>query len=165
MLQLILHNYCNMLSKADFEILPLIKEDVSYTFQKLEKSLRLSPSQTHHRWQKLDSDKVIANLKARIDSDCIGSKIEIFLSISTEFETTEVTNSFCRFITSLSPIRRTWILTGNAKYLLPAFCQNLIDLQHLTNYVFPNHKYVTKAQRSVVLDQTKQDSPLPIPLN
>ena len=155
---------CEMLSKTDLQILSAVQMDASLTAQELGQSLNLSPSQAHRRRQRLETEGFIANVAARLDPERIGLSIQAFLFVSVKFAAERDAKTFAHFIGSLEQIVGAWNLTGESNCLLRAFCRDLAELQHLTQEVILRHKSVTQLHSHIVLDQTKQDSPLPIQL-
>lgn len=154
-----------MLNETDLQILLSVQRNASLTSQELAESLGLSPSQAHRRRQKLESEGIIASVTAHLNPQSIGLNIQAFLSVSTEFNSEKDTDSFSQFMSSLPQVVGAWSLTGDSNYLLRTFCRDLPELKHLTHHILPKHKCVKRVQCSIVLDQTKLDSPLPIPLD
>ncbi|MGB2201462.1 MAG: Lrp/AsnC ligand binding domain-containing protein, partial [Pseudooceanicola atlanticus] len=58
-------------------------------------------------------------------------------------------------------ITSAWTLTGEADYLLRIYCTDLSALHRLIHEVLLSHPTVTRVQSQIVMDQFKQDGPLP----
>ena len=52
-------------------------------------------------------------------------------------------------------------MTGDADYLLRVYCADLPDLNRLLHEVLLPHEAVARVHSQIVMDQLKQDSPLP----
>jgi DNA-binding Lrp family transcriptional regulator len=52
-------------------------------------------------------------------------------------------------------------LTGDADYLLRAYCEDLNALNRLIHEVLLPHAAVSRVQSQIVMDQLKRDAPLP----
>jgi DNA-binding Lrp family transcriptional regulator len=64
-------------------------------------------------------------------------------------------------ISTRAEIVSAWTLTGDADYLLRAYCEDLNALNRLIHEVLLPHAAVSRVQSQIVMDQLKRDAPLP----
>ncbi|MCY3878295.1 MAG: Lrp/AsnC family transcriptional regulator [Rhodobacteraceae bacterium] len=152
-----------MLSKTDLLLLSSLQQDASMTTQELGRALDLSPSQASRRRQRLESEGYISRVAAHLDPARIGLSIQAFLFVTVDVNGSKTTDSFIGMARELPGIVGAWSLTGEASYLLRVFCADLSELRQLVHEVLLQQECVARVQSHIVLDQSKPDSPLPIP--
>ena len=151
-----------MLSKTDHLILSSLQKDASVTAQELGQALGLSPSQAQRRRQRLEAEGYIARVTAQLEPSRIGLGIQAFLFVTVDLGGSRTAEPLVRLTHSLPQVVGAWNLTGEASYLLRVFCADLSELQHLVHEELLRQDCVTRVQSHIVMDQAKQDSPLPI---
>ncbi len=151
-----------MLTRTDQLILSTLQNNAELTAHQLGQTLDLSPSQAHRRRQRLESEGYISEITAKLDPVRVGLVIQAFLFVTVDLNGSKSSEPLVRLIHSLPQIVGAWNLTGDAGYLLRVFCRELSDLQHLVHDVLLCHESVARVQSHIVMDQSKQDSPLPV---
>ena len=151
-----------MLSKTDHLILSSLQEDASVTAQELGQALGLSTSQAQRRRQKLEAEGYISRVTAQLEPSRIGLSIQAFLFVTVDFGGSKTAEPLIRVTRSLPQVVGAWNLTGEESYLLRVFCTDLSELQRLVHDELLRQDCVTRVQCHIVMDQAKQDSPLPI---
>ena len=69
---------------------------------------------------------------------------------------------FQEMVLNTPEITSAWALTGEADYLLRVYCRDLAALNHLIHNVLLLHPNVARVKSQIVMDQFKQDAPLPL---
>lgn len=150
-----------MLDSTDKELLAALQENAHLTAQDLSERLNLSASQAGRRRQKLEADGYISAYRAHLNASKIGLSVQAFVEVQLVTHGPEQASSFARLIELRSDITSAWTLTGEADYLLRVYCSDLSALNHLIHDVILPHPAVARVQSQIVMDQLKQDAPLP----
>lgn len=146
----------------DKRLLSALQKDAHLTAQDLGDRLNLSPSQAGRRRQKLESDGYIQGYRARLDAERLGLAIQAFVQVQLGTHGAEQSRAFASLVATLPEIVSAWTLTGEADYLLRVYCPDLAALHKLIHDVLLAHASVTRVQSQIVMDQFKQDAPLPL---
>ena len=150
-----------MLDATDKELLAALQENALLTAQELSERLNLSASQAGRRRQKLEADGYISSYRAQVDATKIGLSVQAFIEVQLVTHGPEQARSFARLIELRQEITSAWTLTGDADYLLRIYCSDLSALNQLIHDVILPHPSVARVQSQIVMDQLKQDAPLP----
>ena len=150
-----------MLDNIDKRLLEALQKNAQLTAHELGETLNLSPSQAGRRRQKLEADGVIQNYTARIDPRQLGLAVQGFVQIHLRTHGPEHSTSFARLVANRPEIVSAWTMTGDADYLLRVYCEDLPALNRLIHEVMLPHEAVARVHSQIVMDQLKQDGPLP----
>ncbi|GFE65749.1 Lrp/AsnC family transcriptional regulator [Litoreibacter roseus] len=149
------------LDPTDLALLRALQRDADLTTHALSESLNLSASQVGRRRQRLETEGYITGYRARLDAGKLDLTVQAFIQVQTTAHTPETHKSFLR-LTELQPeIIAAWTLTGEADYLLRVFCTDLAALNRLVQDRLLPHPAVARVQSQIVMDQIKEDAPLP----
>lgn len=151
-----------MLDETDTRLLAALQKDAHLTAQELGDLLNLSPSQAGRRRQKLEADGIIQGYTARLAPARLGLAIQAFVQVQLGTHGPEQSREFARLVSTRPEITSAWTLTGEADYLLRVYCTDLAGLNRLIHEVLLPHRAVTRVQSQIVMDQFKQDAPLPM---
>jgi DNA-binding Lrp family transcriptional regulator len=149
------------IDETDKRLLAALQMDAHLTAHQLGEALNLSPSQAGRRRQKLEADGVILNYTARLDPPQLGLAVQGFVQVHLGTHGPEHSASFARLIANRAEIVSAWTMTGDADYLLRVYCEDLPALNRLIHEVLLPHKAVARVHSQIVMDQLKQDGPLP----
>lgn len=150
-----------MLDDADTRLLAALQKDAHLTSQQLGELLNLSPSQAGRRRQRLESEGFIKGYSARLDPQKLALAVQGFVQVQLGTHGPEQSRAFARLIRSRQEITSAWTMTGEADYLLRVYCADLPALNRLIHDVILPHPAVARVQSQIVMDQLKQDAPLP----
>ncbi|WP_163850952.1 Lrp/AsnC family transcriptional regulator [Pseudooceanicola aestuarii] len=150
-----------MLDVTDIRLLAALQKDAHLTAQELGEMLNLSPSQAGRRRQRLEGEGYIHAYIARLNPERLGLSIQAFVQVQLGTHGPDQAREFARLVASRAEITSAWTLTGEADYLLRVFCTDLAALNRLIHEVLLPHHSVTRVQSQIVMDQMKQDAPLP----
>ncbi|MBR9651171.1 Lrp/AsnC family transcriptional regulator [Thalassovita aquimarina] len=150
-----------MLDETDQRLLSALQKNAHLTAQELSEMLNLSPSQAGRRRQRLEAEGYIVNYAAKLDPKRLGLNVQAFVQVQLGTHGPDQSKSFARLVGLRPEITSAWTLTGDADYLLRIFCTDLTALNTLIHEVLLPHPAVSRVQSQIVMDQFKQDAPLP----
>ncbi|MCJ7874625.1 Lrp/AsnC family transcriptional regulator [Marinovum sp. 2_MG-2023] len=151
-----------MLDSSDRKLLRLLQENAHLTANELGEALNLSPSQAGRRRQRLEAEGYIRAYGAKLDAARLGLGVQAFVQVQLASQRPEDGESLSRLMQSQPEIVSTWTLTGEADFLLRVYCRDLAALNRLIHDVLLPHRAVARIQSQIVMDQLKQDAPLPL---
>ena len=151
-----------MLDSVDSRLLSEVQKNAMLTAQDLGERLNLSASQAARRRQRLEADGVITGYGAHIAPDRVGLTVQAFIQVQMATHSPDIARSFASLIATLPDIVSAWTLTGEADYLLRAWCADLAGLNRLIHGALLPHPAVARVQSQIVMDQLKADAVLPI---
>lgn len=149
------------LDKYDTRLLAALQKNAHLTAQELGEILHLSPSQAGRRRQRLESEGYIQGYRAQLDATLLGLNVQGFVQVHLGTHGPEHSSSFARLLNTRPEIVSAWTMTGDADYLLRVYCADLPSLNALIHDVLLPHPAVSKVHSQIVMDQLKQDGPLP----
>ena len=150
-----------MLDDIDKKLLAALQGNAHYTAQDLSERLNLSASQAGRRRQKLEADGYISGYHAHLEASRIGLTVQAFVQVQLRSHGPKEARSFARLAEVRPEIISVWTLTGDSDYLLRIYCSDLSSLNQLIHDVILPHPAVARVQSQIVMDQLKQDAPLP----
>ena len=150
-----------MLDTTDSRLLAALQANSQATAQELSDLLHLSPSQVSRRRQRLEADGYIEGYRARVSAARLGLAVQGFVQVHLGIHGAEHATSFAKLVNRRPEITSAWTLTGDADYLLRVYCVDLPALHVLIHDVLLTHPAVAKVHSQIVMDQLKQDGPLP----
>ena len=124
-----------------------------------ERSISLGPSS--HRVDRDGKPRCLREPLRQVVTQLLGLTVQAFVQVSLATHGAEQARSFARLVAARSEIISAWTLTGDADYLLRVYCADLPALNGLIHDVLLTHAAVSRVQSQIVMDQFKQDAPLP----
>ena len=150
------------LDETDKRLLSALQRDAHLTAEALGEVLNLSPSQAGRRRQRLEAEGFIEGYRAHLSARRLGLQIQALVSVQMATHDPAKVQTFTRILKARPEITSVWTLTGEADYLLRVFCAGLPDLNSLIHDVLLPHPAVARVQSQIVMDQLKDDAPLPV---
>jgi DNA-binding Lrp family transcriptional regulator len=150
-----------MLDQTDTALLAALQRNAHLTAQELGEMLNLSASQAGRRRQRLETEGYVSAYVARLSAEKLGLRVQSFVQVHLNEHGPENSASFARLIRTQAEITSAWTMTGEADYLLRVFCEDLPALNRLIHEVLLPHSAVGRVHSQIVMEQLKQDSPLP----
>ncbi|PQO22179.1 AsnC family transcriptional regulator [Rhodobacteraceae bacterium WD3A24] len=150
------------LDEIDSRLLTELQRDAHLTAQELGARLNLSASQAGRRRQRLEAAGYILGYAARLDPTRIGLDVQAFIQVQMATHAPDAARGFARLVAARPEIVSAWTLTGEADYLLRAYCSDLGALNHLIHAILLPHQAVARVQSQIVMDQFKPDAALPL---
>ena len=149
------------LDDIDKRLLAALQKNAHLTAQELGEKLHLSPSQAGRRRQRLETEGYIQGYTARLNPERLGLTVQGFVQVHLGTHGPEHSASFARLLATRPEIVSAWTMTGDADYLLRVYCDDLPSLNRLIHDVLLPHQAVSRVHSQIVMDQLKQDGPLP----
>jgi DNA-binding Lrp family transcriptional regulator len=150
------------LDHTDILLLSALQRDAHITAEKLSETLNLSASQIGRRRQRLEAEGYIDGYRAHLSAARLGLQIQALISVQMATHDPVKVQTFTRILEARAEITSVWTLTGEADYLLRVFCAGLPELNSLVHQVLLPHPAVARVQSQIVMDQLKDDAPLPV---
>ena len=150
-----------MIDEIDHRILSELQKNAHLTSYELSEKLNLSQSQAGRRRQRLEREGYIKSYRAEINGEKLGLHVQAFIQVQLSSQGPEQGKQFARTLRTRTEIVAAWSLTGEADYLLRVFCQDLKTLNSLIQDTLLHQPAVLRVQSQIVMDQAKEDSPLP----
>lgn len=151
-----------MLDEIDTRLLSALQRNSQLTAQELGEHLNLSPSQAGRRRQRLEAEGYVQSYTARLDPVRLGLNVQAFVQVQFGSHGPEQSRSFSSLIATRPEVISAWTLTGDADYMLRVYCCDLSALNTLIHEVLSPHPAVARVQSQIVMNQFKQDAPLPV---
>lgn len=152
----------HMIDSTDLRLLTVLQKDAHLTAQELGEMLNLSPSQAGRRRQRLEAEGYIDAYVARLAPMKLGLAIQAFVQVQMATHGPNQSRDFATLVEARPEVTSAWTLTGEADYLLRVYCEDLRELHRLIHEVLLPHPSVMRVQSQIVMDQFKQDGPLPL---
>lgn len=149
------------LDPTDTALLSALQKNAQLTAHELGALLNLSASQAGRRRQRLETEGYVRAYVARLNPEKLGLGVQGFVQVHLHQHGPDTSRSFAQMVSTRAEITSAWTLTGDADYLLRVYCEDLIALNRLIHDVLLPHDAVAKVHSQIVMDQLKQDSPLP----
>ncbi len=150
------------LNKTDKKLLSAIQANAALTAQELGDTLNLSASQAGRRKQRLESEGVILGYQAKLNPLTLDLAVQALIQVEMQLHASDQAEAFRAMVLTTPQITSAWTLTGDADYLLRLYCKDLAELNFIIHDVLLVHPNVARVKSQIVMDQFKQDAPLPL---
>jgi DNA-binding Lrp family transcriptional regulator len=146
----------------DLRMLAALQDDGRLTNQQLADAVGLSASQCSRRRMRLEEEKVISGYHADLSSEALGFSVIAFIQVTLATHSPDNAKKFRTLVQRVDEVQEAYSLTGDADYVLKAVLRDLKGLSDLVNNVLMPHQSVAHVRSSIVLDQLKETSRLPL---
>ncbi|TXI96450.1 MAG: Lrp/AsnC family transcriptional regulator [Burkholderiaceae bacterium] len=145
------------LDATDLKILSLLQADGRISNQDLAEKVFLSASSCLRRVRMLEESGVISHYRAVLDPTVIGLEVDAFVQVTMRRDVEQWHENFTEAIQSWPEVVGTYIITGDANYLLRVRARNL---KHYSSFVLERLYKTTGVLdiRSNIVLQTLKDS-------
>lgn len=145
------------LDPTDLKILGLLQADGRVSNQDLAEKVFLSASSCLRRVRMLEESGVISHYRAVLDPNVIGLEVDAFVQVTMRRDVEHWHENFSLAIQSWPEVVGTYIITGDANYLLRVRARNL---KHYSSFVLERLYKTTGVLdiRSNIVLQTLKDS-------
>jgi DNA-binding Lrp family transcriptional regulator len=145
------------LDPTDLKILALLQADGRISNQDLAEKVFLSASSCLRRVRMLEESGVISHYRAVLDPNVIGLEVDAFVQVTMRRDVEHWHENFSKAILSWPEVVGTYIITGDANYLLRVRARNL---KHYSSFVLERLYKTTGVLdiRSNIVLQTLKDS-------
>lgn len=145
------------LDPTDLKILALLQADGRISNQDLAEKVFLSASSCLRRVRMLEESGVISHYRAVLDPIVIGLEVDAFVQVTMRRDVEHWHENFSKAILSWPEVVGTYIITGDANYLLRVRARNL---KHYSSFILERLYKTTGVLdiRSNIVLQTLKDS-------
>jgi Lrp/AsnC family leucine-responsive transcriptional regulator len=150
------------LDEIDLAILQLLQEDGRISNVDLAARVELSPPATHTRLKRLQANGYIRKFTAILDQELVGFDMTCYVNISLRMHGVEELEQFRRNVLSMNQVLECYHVTGEFDYLLKIVVRNRRDLQQFVEHNLTSLPGVARIHTSLVLDEIKSSTMLPI---
>ena len=146
----------------DVKLLAALQADGHLTNNELAERVGLSPSQCSRRRMALEEAGVITGYAAHLSADALGLGVAAYVQVTLAAHSPENARRFADLIGGMPEVQEACSLTGATDYLVRLVAPDLKALARILNEVFLPHPSVAHVRSSIVLDQLKQTTQLPL---
>lgn len=150
------------LDDTDRALLRILQRDGQASSAALGAALNLSPSQAARRRARLEAEGLITGYRARLDPARLGLSVQAFVQVQLARHGASEARDFATLLDRRAEVTSAWTMTGDADYLLRVWCADLPALHQLVHGVLLAHPLVARVHSQIVMDQPKNDAPLPV---
>jgi DNA-binding Lrp family transcriptional regulator len=150
------------MDETDARLVRALQSDGRATAEELGARLNLSPSQAARRRARLERDGTVAGYRATVTPEAVGLSVQAMIQIEMAVHAPDAAATLSRRLRDLPEIVNVWTLTGEADYLVQAYCRDLAALNRLVHDVLLPHPTIAKVRSQIVLAHPKRDAPLPV---
>lgn len=150
------------LNETDLAILREVQENGRISNVELANRIALSPPATHARLKRLQAQGFIRQYVALLDQEKMGFDMTCFVNISLRMHGTEELAGFRASIRKLPEVLDCYHVTGEFDYLLRIVVRNRKELQRFVEYKLTPIPGVARIYTSLVLDEIKSSTALPL---
>ncbi len=148
----------------DLRILKLLQENARITTQELAEHVGLSATPCARRVKRMEDEGVIDRYVTLLNPDRLGIGLRVFINVRLNTQAAKAFETFETAIRKLPEIVGCYLLAGNYDYLVHV---RVADVEAYRNFI--RDRLVTidgvgETQSSVVLEQTKHTTALPLPV-
>lgn len=147
------------LDPVDLKILQFLQVDGRMSNQELAEKIFLSPSSCLRRVRLLEESGIIANYGAVLNTEMLGLEVEAFVQVTMRRDIEQWHENFSQALLNWSEVVGSYIITGDANYLLHVRARNL---KHYSSFVLERLYKTTGVLdiRSNIVLQTLKDNRL-----
>jgi Lrp/AsnC family leucine-responsive transcriptional regulator len=120
------------LDATDLKILMLLQADGRISNQDLAEKVFLSPSSCLRRVRMLEDSGVISHYRAVLDTNVLGLEVDAFVQVTMRRDVEHWHENFSAALQSWPEVVGSYIITGDANYLLRVRARNL---KHYSSFV------------------------------
>lgn len=148
---------CMQLDSTDLKILQLLQADGRISNQDLAEKVFLSASSCLRRVRMLEESGVISHYRAVLDTNVLGLEVDAFVQVTMRRDVEQWHENFSVALQSWPEVVGSYIITGDANYLLRVRARNL---KHYSSFILERLYKTTGVLdiRSNIVLQTLKDS-------
>jgi Lrp/AsnC family leucine-responsive transcriptional regulator len=151
------------LDRIDLKILSTVQEKGDIKMEELGNRVSLSTSQASRRFERLRREGYITRIAAILNPQRLGLGIKAYLAVGL-MPHVEIAHAFHDLVRSSPEILECSMTTGDTDFLLKVQTKDLTTFRALIASL-TSTKQVSTLRSSIVIEETKNLSALPIPTN
>jgi Lrp/AsnC family leucine-responsive transcriptional regulator len=143
------------LDTKDFEILKLLQHDAKLTVREIASRIHLSPTPTHERIKRLESEKVIKGYAALIDNRKVNKKIMVICHVSLKEHDKKTAQAFITGITGFKEVVECYNISGEFDFMLKIISESMESYHHFFINYLGGVKGIGQTKSTFVMDVIK----------
>jgi Lrp/AsnC family leucine-responsive transcriptional regulator len=147
---------------TDRKMLALLQREGRISTVELAERLRLSPTATGERLKRLTRDGVIQGYRAQLDPVRLGLGLLVFVEISLDKTSADIFDRFAQAVRRAPEVLECHMVAGGFDYLLKARIPDMPAYRRFLGDVLLALPGVTETRTYAVMEEVKQDAPLPV---
>jgi Lrp/AsnC family leucine-responsive transcriptional regulator len=148
--------------KTDLAILHQLQKDARMPNNELAKKIKMAPSAVLERVRKLEQRGIIKNYCARIDPAMLDLKLLAFIFIKSDKRPGE--DTVAQELVKIPEVLEVHHIAGDDCFLVKVRTRDAQSLLELMRNQFGKIKHITSTKTTIVLDTSKDDNYLPLPV-
>ncbi len=153
------------LDETDAKILQILQREGRISNRELAARVNLSPPATLMRVRRLEAMGVITGYVALLGREQLGYDMVCFISVTLQMHQVELVERFRRAVSAMPQVLECHHVTGDYDYLLKVVVKNRQDLERFVMAQLTPVQGVARIHTSLVLNEIKHTTQLPIPLD
>ena len=154
----------SQLDEFDRKILSALQENARITTQELAERVGLSATPCARRVKRMEDDGLIDRYVTLLNPERLGVGLTVFVNVRLNTQSAKTFEAFEAAVRTLPQVIGCYLLAGNYDYLLQI---RVADVEAFRSFI--RDRLVTiegigETQSSVVLEETKWTTALPLPL-
>jgi Lrp/AsnC family leucine-responsive transcriptional regulator len=143
-------------------MLALLQREGRISTVELAERLRLSPTATGERLKRLTRDGVIQGYRAQLDPVRLDLGLLVFVEISLDKTSADIFDRFAQAVRRAPEVLECHMVAGGFDYLLKARIPDMPAYRRFLGDVLLALPGVTETRTYAVMEEVKQDAPLPV---
>jgi len=152
----------NAIDDLDRAILKILQEEGRISHVELAGRVNLSPPAVHGRIKRLEQRGLISQYVALLNREALGYDMLCFINVSLQLHQFEKIEQFKESIRQMPEVLECHHLTGEYDYLLKVVVRNRKELQQFVVNKLTPIPGVARLLTSLVFDQIKSTTALPV---
>lgn len=150
------------MNSFDRKMLAALQDDGRLTNNELAERVGLSPSQCSRRRSALEAEGVVTGYHAELSRTALGIDVAAYVHVTLAAHSPDNARRFAELVNGLEVVQDACAITGEADYLLRVVAPDLRALARILNEVLMAHDSVAHVRSSIVLDELKRTTRLPV---
>ncbi len=150
------------MDSTDRKMLALLQREGRISTVELAERLRLSPTATGERLKRLTRDGVIQGYRAQLDPVRLGLGLLVFVEISLDKTSADIFDRFAQAVRRAPEVLECHMVAGGFDSLLKARIPDMPAYRRFLGDVLLALPGVTETRTYAVMEEVKQDAPLPV---
>jgi Lrp/AsnC family leucine-responsive transcriptional regulator len=151
------------LDPIDWRLLVRMQENARITNVELARAVNLSPSACLHRVRNLERSGVVSRYVTLLDPIKCGLTVSVFIQVTLDRQIERALNTFEKAIRERPEVMETYLMTGDADYLLRVVVSDVPELERFIVEFLARIPGIGNLKSSFALKQVKYQTALPLP--
>lgn len=151
------------LDHYDWRLLKALQKNARLSNVALSDTVSLSPSQCSRRLQRLEQSGLIENYITHLNPSSLGFNVMAFVNVTLDKKGDKTAIAFQNEVNKIDNILECYSVTGDTDYLLRVVSADLKSFSDFMMDQLVSLPGVSQVKSTVILDQIKHQTVLPLP--